>query len=367
MQDRDYVRLDKKRFVPEDKGRVVTAFLINFFQRYVEYDFTASLEEELDDITSAKIDWKEVLRRFWKEFSAAVDDTRELRIGEVLDALNDFLAPSLFPPKEDGSNPRACPNCGNGELSLRLGKFGAFLGCSNYPECKFTRQLGGTEKEQKAQMEGDREMGVDPATGETIWLKVGPYGPYLQLGQGGNGEKPKRVSLPKGLEPNDVDLDLAIRLIALPREVGKHPETGSPITAGIRRYGPFVEHEKKYANLPDWREVLDIGLNRAVTVIAEAKTRGGRPQPKALKSLGEHPEEGGEIQVLDGRYGPYVKHGKVNATIPKDVDPQSISVEEAVRLIAERAAKSGKKKPAAKKKAAPKKKKAAAKSKAGDE
>ncbi|PJK31439.1 type I DNA topoisomerase [Minwuia thermotolerans] len=341
LQDRDYVTLEKKRFVPQDKGRVVTAFLINFFSRYVEYDFTASLEEELDDISAAKEDWKEVLRRFWKDFSAAVDETKELRIGEVLEALNDFLAPSLFPEREDGSDPRLCPNCSEGRLSLKLGKFGAFLGCSNYPDCRFTRRLGGDDDQKKAEMEGDREMGVDPATGETIWLKIGPYGPYLQLGEGAPGEKPKRVSLPKGLEPNDVDLELAIRLITLPRHVGEHPETGSPITAGIGRYGPFVEHEKKYANLPDWREVLDVGINRAVTVLAEKKS-GGRAQPKALKSLGEHPEEGGEVQVLDGRYGPYVKHGKVNATIPKDVDPQSITMDEAVRLIAERAAKAGK-------------------------
>jgi len=360
LQDREYVRLDKKRFVPEDKGRVVTAFLSNYFSKYVEYDFTASLEEELDDITAQKIEWKEVLRRFWKDFSAAVDETKPLRITEVLDTLNEFLGPSLFPEKEDGSNPRACPNCGNGELGIRLGKFGAFLGCSNHPECKFTRQLGGSKNDQKAAMEGDREMGADPATGEMIWLKVGPYGPYLQLGEAEKGgPKPKRCSLPKGLEPDAVDHELAVKLIALPREVGKHPETGSPITAGIGRYGPFVEHEKKYANLPDWREVLDIGINRAVTVIAEAKTRGGRAAPKALKDLGEHPEEGGEIKVLDGRYGPYVKHGKINATIPKDVDPQSITIEEAVRLIAERAAKAG-----AKKKKAPAKKKAAAKPKA---
>ncbi len=365
LQDREYVKLDKKRFMPEDKGRVVTAFLSNFFPRYVEYDFTASLEEELDDITSAKIEWKEVLRRFWKDFKASVDDTKELRITEVLDALNDFLAPSLFPEREDGSNPRACPNCEGGSLSLRLGKFGAFLGCSNYPECKFTRQLGGSENDQKAAMEGDREIGVDPATGEMIWLKVGPYGPYLQLGEAEKGgPKPKRCSLPKGLEPNDVDHELAIKLIALPREIGPHPESGNPITAGIGRYGPFVEHEKKYANLPDWREVLDIGINRAVTVIAEAKTRGGRAAPKALKDLGEHPDEGGEIKVLEGRYGPYVKHGKINATIPKDIDPQSISMEEAVRLIAERAAKAGTRKKAAPKKRAAAKKKPAAKKKA---
>lgn len=360
LQDREYVRLEKKRFLPEDKGRVVTAFLSNYFSRYVEYDFTASLEEELDDITTSKIEWKEVLRSFWKDFSAAVEETKPLRITEVLDTLNEFLGPSLFPEKEDGSNPRACPNCGNGELGIRLGKFGAFLGCSNHPECKFTRQLGGSENDQKAAMEGDREMGIDPASGSMIWLKVGPYGPYLQLGEAEKGgPKPKRTSLPKGLEPDAVDHELAIKLIALPRIVGNHPETGSPITAAIGRYGPFVEHEKKYANLPDWREVLDIGINRAVTVIAEAKTRGGRAAPKALKDLGEHPDEGGEIKVFDGRYGPYVKHGKINATIPKDVDPQSISIEEAVRLIAERAAKAG-----TKKKKAPAKKKPAAKSKA---
>ena len=367
LQERDYVRLDKKRFVPDDKGRLVTAFLINFFERYVEFDFTATLEEELDDISAAKVDWKEVLRRFWTSFHAAVEETKDLRIGEVLDALNEFLAPSLFPPKEDGSNPRTCPKCAVGELSLRLGKFGAFLGCSNYPDCKFTRKLGGDPSEIEAQAGEDREMGIDPATGEMIWLKHGPYGPYLQLGEPvEKGQKPKRVSLPKGLEPDAVDLPLAIQLIALPREVGKHPETGSPINAGLGRYGPYVEHEKKYGRLSDWREALEVGLNRAVAVLAEAKGRGGRTAAKPLKVLGEHPDGGGEVQVLDGRYGPYVKHGKINATITKGIEPTEITMEQAVQLIADRAAKSGKKAPA-KKKAAPKKaaaKKPAAKKKA---
>ena len=349
LQERDYVRLDKKRFIPDDKGRLVTAFLIKFFQRYVEFDFTATLEEELDDISAAKIDWKEVLRRFWTHFHAAVEETKDLRIGEVLDALNEFLAPSLFPPREDGANPRTCPKCAIGELSLRLGKFGAFLGCSNYPDCKFTRKLGGDPSDIEAQVGEDREMGIDPATGEMIWLKNGPYGPYLQLGEPvEKGQKPKRVSLPKGLEPDALDLPLAIRLISLPRVVGNHPETGTPINAGLGRYGPYVEHEKKYGRLSDWREALEVGLNRAVTVLAEAKNRGGRTAAKPLKVLGEHPDGGGEIQVLDGRYGPYVKHGKINATITKGIEPADITMEQAVQLIAERAAKSGQKTPARK-------------------
>lgn len=355
LQERDYVRLDKKRFIPDDKGRLVTAFLIKFFERYVQFDFTATLEEELDDISAAKINWKEVLRRFWTHFHAAVEETKDLRIGEVLDALNEFLAPSLFPPREDGANPRTCPKCAIGELSLRLGKFGAFLGCSNYPDCKFTRKLGGDPADAEAQAGEDRELGIDPPTGEMIWLKNGPYGPYLQLGEPvEKGQKPKRVSLPKGLEPATVELPLAIQLMSLPRVIGDHPETGNPINAGLGRYGPYVEHEKKYGRLSDWREALDVGLNRAVALLAEAKNRGGRTAATPLKVVGEHPDGGGEIQVFEGRYGPYVKHGKINATITKGIEPTEITLEQAVQLIAERAAKSGKKAPA-KKKAAPKK------------
>ncbi|MEC9344609.1 MAG: type I DNA topoisomerase [Pseudomonadota bacterium] len=341
LQDRDYVRLDKKRFVPEDKGRLVTAFLINFFERYVEYGFTAGLEDELDEVTAARVDWKDLLRRFWSEFSAAVEGTKELRIGEVLEALNDFLAPSLFPPREDGKDPRLCPQCAVGTLSLRLGKFGAFLGCSNYPECKFTRRLGGDQADQAVQAEADQEICIDPESGEPIILKVGPYGPYLQLGQGGGGTKPKRVSLPKGLEIADLTVELAQRLMALPRRIGDHPETGKPISAGLGRYGPYVEHDGKYGRLTEWRDTLEIGMNRAMEVLAASNARrGGRGTPAPLKDLGEHPD-GGPVQVFEGRYGPYVKHGAINATIPKDVAPESLSMEEAVRLIAERAARTG--------------------------
>lgn len=356
LQDREYVTLDKKRFMPESKGRIVTAFLINFFDRYVEYSFTADLEEELDDITAAKVEWKDVLRQFWKDFIAAIEDTKELRVTAVLDALNEFLAPSLFPPKEDGTDPRLCPNCGEGQLSLRLGKFGSFLGCSNYPDCKFTKQLGGKDDDPAQQAMEEQSFGMDPLSGLEILMKKGPYGPYLQLGIPEGKEKPKRVSLPKGLEPAAMNRELALKLVSLPREVGPHPESGAMITAGLGRYGPFVECERKYGKLSSWEEALDVGLNRAVALLAEAKTRGRGAAATPLKTLGKHPDDDADVNVFEGRYGPYVKHGKINATIPKAKDPQTITLEEALVLIAERAEKMGaKKKAPAKRKTAAKK------------
>jgi DNA topoisomerase-1 len=343
LRERDYVRLEKNRLVPEDRGRLVTAFLESFFQRYVEYDFTADLEEKLDRISNGDLDWKTVLRDFWREFIGAVDEIKDLRVSEVLEALNEILGPHIFPDPGDGTDPRACPSCADGRLSLKVGKFGAFIGCSNYPECRYTRQLGkaGEDGEQGA-MPDNVELGVDPETGELVTLRNGRFGPYVQLGEAQNGEKPKRASVPKGMEPAEMTLEMALRLLALPREVGPHPETGKPIVAGIGRYGPFVEHAGKYANLDSADEVFSVGLNRAVSLLAEAKK--GRPRgATVLKDLGEHPELGGEMQVCDGRYGPYVKHGKINATLPKDADPANLSVDQAVALIAAKAEKSGKK------------------------
>jgi len=339
LRDREYVRLDKKRLYPEDKGQLVTAFLESFFRRYVEYDFTADLEEKLDLISAGKLEWKDVLRDFWREFIAAVNDIGDLRIAQVLEALNELLGPHIFPEPQDGGDPRACPSCTNGRLSLKVGKFGAFIGCSNYPECRYTRQLADTNGE-KASLSGEAKvLGADPETGLEITLRIGRFGPYVQLGEGDGGEKPKRASIPKGTDPEHIDLERALALLALPREVGLHPETGKPIVAGFGRYGPYVHHDGKYASLSAPEEVFEIGINRAVSLLAE-KAANRRPRASSvIKELGDHPELGGKVQVLSGRYGPYVKHGKVNATLPKDRDPEQVTLQEAVELIAAKSAK----------------------------
>lgn len=378
LSDREYVIMDKRKLIPHSKGRLVTAFLENFFTKYVEYDFTADLEEKLDKISAGELNWKDVLRNFWQDFFAQIEDTKELRVTNVLDALNEALAPLVFPKREDGSDPRICQVCGTGNLSLKLGKYGAFVGCSNYPECNYTRQLtseGGAEAEANGSNE-PRALGKDPVTDEEITLRTGRFGPYVQRG---DGKEAKRSSLPKGWSPADIDFEKALSLLSLPRDVGPHPETGKMITAGLGRYGPFVLHDGTYANLEGIEDVLSIGINRAVTVLAEKQSKGpggrGRTAAAALKELGEHPD-GGAITVRDGRYGPYVNWGKVNATLPKGKDPQSVTVEEALVLIAERAAKDGGGKTKAKKSpakaakaksangAAEKPKKAAAKPKA---
>jgi DNA topoisomerase I len=339
LRDREYVRLDKKRLYPEDKGRLVTAFLESFFRRYVEYDFTADLEEKLDLISAGKLEWKDVLRDFWREFIAAVNDIGDLRIAQVLEALNELLGPHIFPEPQDGGDPRACPSCGNGRLSLKVGKFGAFIGCSNYPDCRYTRQIADINGE-KASLAGEAKvLGTDPETGFEVTLRTGRFGPYVQLGDGNGEEKPKRASIPKGTDPEHIDLARALALLALPREVGTHPETGKPIVAGFGRYGPYVQHDGKYVSLSAPEEVFEIGINRAVSLLAE-KAANRRPRASSvIKELGEHPEVGGKVQVLSGRYGPYVKHGKVNATLPKDRDPEQVSLQEAVELIAAKSAK----------------------------
>jgi len=357
LEDRDYVTIDKRRLIPQAKGRLLSAFLESFFERYVEYDFTASLEEKLDEISDGKLAWRDVLRDFWNDFSAAVADIKELRVTDVLDALNEELAPLVFPAREDGSNPRICPKCGSGNLSLKLGKFGAFVGCSNYPECSYTRQLGDAANpngENGGGEDGVKQLGKDPYTAEEITLRSGRFGPYVQRGE---GKEAKRSSLPKGWTADSMDHEKALALLALPRDVGKHPESGKMISAGLGRYGPFVLHDGTYANLESIEDVFSIGLNRAVSVIAEkqAKGKGGRNggTPAALKEIGDHPDGGGKIVVRDGKYGPYVNFGKVNATLPKGKDPQSVTLEEALALIAEREAKGGGKKPARKAAAKP--------------
>ena len=349
LRDREYVRLDKKRLYPEDKGRLVTAFLESFFRRYVEYDFTADLEEKLDRISAGELEWKDVLRDFWREFIAAVNDIGDLRITEVLDALNDLLGPHIFPDQGDGTDPRACPSCAVGRLSLKVGKFGAFIGCSNYPDCRYTRQLADINGEKASLAEG-KVLGTDPETGLDVSVRTGRFGPYVQLGEQNGGEKPKRASIPKGTDPDGLDLAHALALLSLPREVGLHPETGKPITAGFGRFGPYIQHDGKYASLGTPEEVFEVGLNRAVSLLAEkAASSRARRGANVIKELGDHPELGGKVQFLTGRYGPYVKHGKVNATLPKDREPEQVTLEEAVELIAAKAAKGpAKKKPAKK-------------------
>ena len=358
LKDRGYVRLDKRRLYPEDKGRIVVAFLESFFQRYVEYDFTASLEEQLDRVSNNELFWQDLLREFWQGFTAAVAEIKDLRITQVLDALNDLLAPHIFPPRTDGTGPRQCPGCGEGQLSLKVGKFGAFIGCSRYPECRFTRQL--TAGENGGADNATRVLGQDPETGVDITLRNGRFGPYVQLGEGSKEEKPKRAGLPKELAPADVDLDRAIALLSLPREIGKHPETGEPILAGIGRFGSYVKHEKTYANLETGDDVLNIGLNRAVTLIAEKKLKPGRGprfgQASPGRPLGDHPDKGGPVVAKSGRYGPYVSHDGVNATLRGDRTADNVTLEEAVALIDARAEMGGgRRKPSARKAASPRK------------
>lgn len=360
LEDRGYVRIEGKALIPEDKGRLVTAFLENFFSRYVEYDFTAGLEEKLDVISDGKLDWKEFLREFWKQFAADIDGTKELRVSAVLDALNEALGAYVFPRQDaDGNpieNPRQCPLCKEGELSMKLGKFGAFVGCSRHPECKYTRQFSSEGGESAAISPDGNELGVHPETGETIFLKSGRFGPYVEMA---NGEKPKRASLGKQDNAAELTLERAVELLSLPREVGRHPEDGEMILANFGRFGPYVQHGKTYANLKDPRDVFTIGLNHAVALIADKKARGAaRGGAAALKSLGDHPE-GGAIEVFEGRYGPYVKWGKVNATLPKDVTPDAVTLEQAIELVNAKGGRTKKKAPAKKaaaKKASPKKK-----------
>ncbi len=336
LRDREYVRLDKKRLYPEDKGRLVVAFLQSFFTRYVEYDFTAALEEKLDLVANAEINWKDVLREFWTNFSAAVAQTKDLRTTEVLDNLNELLGPHIFPAKEDGGDPRGCPSCNAGRLSLKLGKFGAFVGCSNYPECRYTRTLSQQATGEKAEGNGDRpgvrSLGFDPDTSEEVTLRDGRFGTYVQLGE---AEKPKRSSLPKGLSKDDVTLEKALKLLSLPREVAKHPTTGEPIVANIGRFGPYVQHQKTYANIGRDDDVLEIGANRAIDLIITKETGGGgasRFGPQTGRALGDHPK-GGAIAVKSGKYGPYVNWKKVNANIPKGKSPDEVTLEEAIALL----------------------------------
>ena len=358
LKDRAYVRLDKNRFFPEESGRLLTAFLERYFERYVSYDFTAGLEEELDDVSGGRADWQDVLNAFWRDFKPRTAEVMEQKPSDVTAALDAFLAPWLFPDKGDGADPRLCPKCGEGRLSLRGGRFGSFIACSNYPDCKYTRKFG--QLGDDAGDGGDAVLGTDPETGLEVSRKDGRFGPYIQLG---DGKEAKRSSIPADVA-GELDLALALRLLALPRTVGAHPESGKEILAGLGRYGPYLLHDGKYTKLASTSDVLEIGMNAAVTRIAEGNARGGRPAKAAGKELGPHPDSGVMIKLLDGRFGPYVSDGTTHATLPKSADKDAVTLDEALALIAAKLAKGGgkpvKKKAAAKKpapkKAAPRKK-----------
>jgi DNA topoisomerase-1 len=344
LRDREYVRVEKNRLHANDTGRVLSAFLESFFARYVEYDFTAGLENELDRISNSEIDWKAVMRAFWEEFSAAIAGAKDLRTGEVIDKLDEALGPHLFPARADGGDPRLCPSCAKGRLGLRFSRTGGFIGCSNYPECRYTRPMAAPSPDGVGSGEGGATPGVkllgkDPATGEDVTLRDGRFGAYVQLGA---GEKPKRQSLPKGTSANAVDLAMALALLSLPREVAKHPETGEPILANIGKFGPYVQHGKTYASLARQDDVLEIGANRAIDLIVAkesgvASGRPGRPAPAPGKTIGDHPD-GGTVTVKEGRYGPYVNWGAVNATLPRGMTPDSVTLEQALDLIRARLA-----------------------------
>ncbi|MBV9932219.1 MAG: type I DNA topoisomerase [Alphaproteobacteria bacterium] len=360
LKDRGYVLLEKNRFTPEESGRLLTAFLERFFERYVSYDFTAHLEDELDDISGGRMDWQAVLEEFWRDFKPKTAEVMEQKPSEITAAIDDFLAPWLFPDKGDGSDARLCPACGEGRLALRGGRFGAFVACSNYPECKFTRRFG--QGGEEAESDGPEVLGQHPKTGEDIVRKSGRFGPYIEMG---TGKEAKRASIPK--DAGELDLDLAVRLLSLPRTVGAHPETGMPITASIGRYGPYLAHDGKYAKLRSTAEVFETGMNAAVVKLAEAASGGGRAargSREPLKLLGRHPRTEAEIKLMEGRFGPYVTDGTTNATLPKSLAPDQLTLEEAAQLLDDRAAKGppakkGRPAPAAKK-AAPAKKKPAA-------
>ena len=334
LKDRDYVRLEKNRFIPEESGRLLTAFLERFFERYVSFDFTAHLEDELDDVSGGRAQWQQVLEAFWRDFKPKTAEVMDQTPSEITAALDDFLSPWLFPDKEDGTDARLCPACGEGRLGLRGGRYGAFVACSNYPECKFTRRFGqGDEASADA---GPAVLGTDPESGKEVTLRTGRFGAYVQLG---DGKEAKRASIPK--DAGELDLDLALRLLSLPRTIGDHPESGKPITASIGRYGPYLAHDGKYAKLGSTAEVFETGMNAAVAKLADAASGGGRARGsrEPLKTLGKHPRTEAELRLMEGRFGAYVTDGRTNATLPKSLSPEDLTLEEAAQLIDERAAK----------------------------
>jgi DNA topoisomerase-1 len=333
LRDRNYVRMENRRFVPEDRGRLVTAFLTSFFERYVDTGFTAGLEEKLDDVSDGRLEWRALMRAFWDEFSRAIEQTRELKISDVVDALDRDLGPHFFPAREDGSDPRICPACQKGRLGLKLGRYGSFIGCSKYPECQFTRRLAieGGEGDAEVLKEGMRTLGKHPQTGEDITVRRGPYGLYVQQGEPDPADKkakPRRTSLPKGMDGETMTLEQAIGLLSLPRLVGLHPETGQKMEAGLGRFGPYIKMGSIFASLDKDDDILAIGVNRAVDVIGRKLA--------SVRIVGQHPKDGADVQVRKGRFGPYLQHGQTVANLPRGVTLEGVQLEEALTLLAER-------------------------------
>jgi DNA topoisomerase-1 len=319
LVNREYVTLDKKRFQPTDVGRVVNKFLTEHFAHWVDYEYTAKLEDELDDISNGKEEWVPMLEKFWKGFSAQLEEKEGVSRKEVTQEQMDEM----------------CPKCGKHHLALRLGRRGRFIGCAGYPECDYTRNVDGGEGEQNQK----REIGVDPQTGKLVQLLFGPFGPYIQLGEMEGDKKPKRVSVPKNIAPDSVDMAVAQKLLALPRDLGAHPETGKKVVAAIGRFGPYVSHDGNFKSIPKDESVFDITPERAVALLKEPKQFGSRG---ALKVLGKHPADSQPVALYSGRYGAYVKHGKVNATLPDQNAINDITLDEALELIAAKAGKGGK-------------------------
>jgi len=322
LVNREYVTLDKKRFMPTDVGRVVNKFLTDHFAHWVDYEYTAKLEDELDDISNGKEEWVPMLGRFWKDFSAQIEEKESVSRKDVTQEQMDEM----------------CPKCGKHQLTTRLGRRGKFVGCSGYPECDYTRNIDGAEGSEPVK----REIGTDPESKMLIQLLQGPYGPYIQLGEMEGDKKPKRVSVPKNIVPDNVNLEIALELLALPRDLGPHPEGGKKVVAAIGRFGPYVSHDGTFKSIPKDESVFDIALDRAVALLKEPKVFSSRG---ALKVLGKHPQDGQPVALYSGKYGPYVKHGKVNATLPDKDMVGTVTLEEALELIG---AKSGKGKPARK-------------------
>ncbi len=356
LRDRNYVRLEARRFIPEDRGRLVTAFLMSFFSRYVDTGFTANLEEQLDQIAEGHAQWRQVLRDFWTDFSAAIAETKDLKISDVIDALDADLGPHFFPAREDGTDPRSCPACGTGRIGLRLGRYGSFIGCSNYPACQYTRKLAidGGENPDDTLKDGMRSLGQHPETGEEITLKRGPYGLYVQQGEPDPADKkskPKRSSLTRGMDPEALTLEDALGLLSLPRLVGIHPDAKEPIEAGVGRFGPYVKMGAIYASLDKDDDVLHVGFNRAMDLIAKKQD--------SVRSLGAHPKDGGQVVAKKGRFGPYAQWGNMVANLPRGSELADFTLDQAVALLAEKGkvlvpkGKKGGKKPAAKAKVAP--------------
>ena len=338
LQDRDYVLLDKKRFNPHDRGRVVSVFLENYFNKYVEYDFTAGLENQLDEISNGKLNWKEVIQKFWETFKQLCDETIGKSNREIIDVLDNALGPHFFPPNGEDKD-RKCPNCKNGRIGLKVGKFGGFVGCSNYPECKYTVQFNQITDAKNGTLTNPKEIGIYPETGEMITIRKGPYGLYMQVGEGTDEKKPKRVSIPKNFEPDEIGLNTAIQLLALPRKLGFHPENNLTVSAGIGMYGPYILHNKKYKSLEKTDNILDIDLERAIELIAKPTIRGNA----TLKNFGEHPQEKKEITAHDGKYGTYVKCGRINASLLGDQTVDTLNLEDAIKLINDRKVRLGQK------------------------